>query len=193
MLAYHPTADTALSLGWRAGFTLTTDKNRTVTVRPGGAADGDLVWEMHRRLSNRTIWLRYGAPKQLMPEATLRAGMADMLGADPRLSTTLVGTVVEGGALCAVSLAQIVHDPRDRTAAEVAIVVRDDYQREGLGRRLSRLMRAVALARGVRAFHVHALAENQAVVRLIRGLGVPYTVETRRGETTAIIPLQYRQ
>ena len=189
MLAHNSTPDVALSLGGRAGVALTTDKNRTVMVRLGSDADGELVWEMHRRLSERTIRLRYGAPKQLFPEATLRAGMADMLGGDPRLSATLIGMVAEGGALSAVSLVQIVHDPRERTAAEVAIVVRDDYQREGLGRRLSRLMRAVALSRGVRTFHVHALAENQAIMRLIRGLGVPYSAETRRGETTAIVPL----
>ena len=190
MLACKLTPDVMTNLLGRAGVRLTTDKNRVVMVRPGSSADGELVWDMHRRLSERTIRLRYGAPKHLFPETTLRAGMADMLAADPRLSATLIGTVEEGSGLSAVSLVQIVHDPREHTSAEVAIVVRDDYQREGLGRALSQVMRTVALARGVQVFLIHTLAENQAIIRLIRGLGVPYTAETYRGEMTVMLPLR---
>jgi GNAT superfamily N-acetyltransferase len=168
---------------------LTTDKQRDVAVRHGGIADADLVWDMHCRLSERTIRLRYGAPKHLFPETKLRDDVARMLGADPQLNATLIGMVEEGGARRAVALAQIVQFPDDRSAAEVAIVVRDDYQREGLGRALGRLMRLVALARGVRALRIHTLAENQAIMRLIRGFGAPYTAETRRGETTVVLPL----
>jgi GNAT superfamily N-acetyltransferase len=95
----------------------------------------------------------------------------------------------ESGVRRAVSLVQLVKDPDDRSAAEVAIVVRDDYQREGLGRALSRLTGLLAPARGVRTLRIHTLAENQAIMRLIRGFGVPFSAETRRGETTVIIPV----
>ena len=48
----------------------------------------------------------------------------------------------------------------------------------------------VASARGVRWLRAYTLAENQAVMRLIRSLGVPYTAETRRGETTVLLTLR---
>jgi RimJ/RimL family protein N-acetyltransferase len=189
MIAHDFTPNVALGLLGR-GITLTTDRQRDVTVRQGEAADADLVWDMHRRLSERTIWLRYGAPKHLLPEAKLRDDVACMLGADPQLNTTLIGTVEEGGARSAVSLVQLAQYPAERSAAEIAIVVRDDYQREGLGRALSRLMRFVALGRGVRTLRIHTLAENQAIMRLIRGFGAPFTAETRRGETTVVLPVE---
>jgi GNAT superfamily N-acetyltransferase len=168
-------------------ITITTDKQRRVVVRQGGQADAELVWDMHCRLSERTIYLRYGAPKQLFPEPALRSQMARMLKDDPRLGTTLIGTVEENGVSRAVSLVQLVHAPEDSTVAEVAIVVRDDYQREGLGRALGRLLAQVAATRGVQTLRIYTLAENKPIMRLIRSLGVPYQAETRHGETTVTL------
>ena len=175
------------------GWTFTTMRQRPVIVRYGALPDTELLVSMYRQLSARTIRLRYGAPRNHVNDEALYTEMSRAVDAGLTNHTSIVVTTGTSAERSAVALMQLVPQPHEPTTAEVALVVRDDYQREGLGRRLSRLMRAVALARGVRAFHVHALAENQAVVRLIRGLGVPYTVETRRGETTAIIPLQYRQ
>jgi GNAT superfamily N-acetyltransferase len=190
MIAPAFSPQTALALLGQGSITLTTDKRRSVTVRRGGSADSELIWDMHCRLSERTIHLRYGAPKQLFPETRLRTEMARMLEDDPRLGTTLIGTVDENGVRRAVSLVQLVHAPDDRSVAEVAIVVRDDYQREGLGRALGRLLGPVALARGVRSLRLYTLAENQAIMRLIKGLGIPYWSETRYGETTVTLALQ---
>jgi GNAT superfamily N-acetyltransferase len=189
MMASTFTPHAALSLLGQDSVTVTTDKRRSVTVRRGGSADSELVWDMHCRLSERTIHLRYGAPKQLFPEAKLRGDMARMLDDDPQLGTTLIGTVDENGARRAVSLVQLVHAPDDQSVAEVAIVVRDDYQREGLGRALGRLLGPVAQARGVRSLRLYTLAENQAIVRLVKGFGIPYWSETRYGETTIVIPI----
>jgi hypothetical protein len=47
----------------------------------------------------------------------------------------------------------------------------------------------IALTRGVRLLRAYLLAENVAIVRLIRGMGVRYSAETRRGETTILIPV----
>jgi len=120
----------------------------------------------------------------------VRNEMERMLNSDPDIAATLIGTVDEAEASRAVSVVQLIQYPDDRSVAEIAIVVRDDYQREGLGRALSQLVRQVALARGVRTLRLHTLAENQAIMRLIRSLGAPFTAETRRGETTVVIHLE---
>jgi GNAT superfamily N-acetyltransferase len=53
--------------------------------------------------------------------------------------TTLVGVVREGG-----------EERVNETVAEVAAVVRDDYQNDGVGKALCRLAAQVAAGRGVR-------------------------------------------
>jgi RimJ/RimL family protein N-acetyltransferase len=189
MLVHSLTPQAALGLIAGGGITLTTERQRDVAVRRGGAEDAELLWEMHCRLSERTIRLRYGAPKHLYPAPALRDQMQRMLGAEASMAATLIGTVEDGASHAAVSLVQLVHDPADPSTAEIAIVVRDDYQREGLGRALSRLVRYVAQARGVRRLCINALAENRAIMRLVRGSGVPYIAETLRGETTIFMPL----
>jgi RimJ/RimL family protein N-acetyltransferase len=189
MLVHHLTPQAAAGLIEGNGITLTTERQRDVVVRQGSMEDAELLWQMHRRLSEQTIRLRYGAPKHLYPTPVLRGQMQRMLEAEAGTSATLIGTVADGNSDAAVSLVQLVHDPADPSTAEIAIVVRDDYQREGLGRALSRLVRYVAQARGVRQLCINALAENRAIMRLIRSSGMPYTAQTMRGETTIYMPL----
>src|SRR5215211_3066052 len=169
--------------------TVTTNKQRAVVIRPGAAIDAALVSEMYRSLSQRSIRLRYGAPLQQLPEELIRGEMARMLDGDPRTTATLIGTIGAGAARSAVSVAELVQSPSDRSTAEVALLVRDDYQREGLGRMLGRMIHEVALARGVRLLRIYLQAENVAIMRLIRSLGTRYSAETRRGETMVLIPV----
>jgi GNAT superfamily N-acetyltransferase len=169
--------------------TVTTNKQRAVSVRPGARLDADLLAQMYRRLSERTIELRYGAPRPRLPEEVIRAEMARMFDADPRLATTLIGTVGGFGSRSAVAVAELVQSAADRSSAEIALLVRDDFQREGLGRALAKMLYDIALLRGVRLLRAYLLAENVAIVRLLRGMGMRYSAETRRGETTILIPL----
>src|SRR5437773_330660 len=68
--------------------------------------------------------------------------------ANRRLHAALIATVVEDGALRAVALAELAHDQGDSALAETAIVVRDDYQHEGLGRMLAQFLIRLAMLRG---------------------------------------------
>ena len=83
-------------------------------------------------------------------------------------------------------------DAPDATEAEVAVVVRDDFQGTGVGRQLVR--RLVALARRMRVRTVIATiqADNLAVLHLIRSLPLPVTSETRGGEMVLYIAMSRR-
>jgi RimJ/RimL family protein N-acetyltransferase len=188
MLIANLSPQVALGLLGNGGITLTTERQRAVAVRQSSAADAELIWDMHCRLSEQTIRLRYGAPKQLYPAAFLREQVNRMMASDNR-SAALIATAGDGEEGAAVALVQLVHDPVERALAEIAILVRDDYQREGLGRALTRLMQLVALARGVRELCVNALSENRAVMRLVRGFDLPYTASTSRGDLTITISM----
>src|SRR5262245_21685724 len=158
MTIAHFTPQLTRSLFDNGCVTVTTDKQRAVLVRPGAALDAPLISQMYRGVSARSIRLRFGAPWQQLPEKLIRDEMARMLDGDPRLTATLIGTVDEGAASSAVAVAELVQSPSDRTTAEVALLVRDDYQREGLGRLLGRMINEVALARGVRLLRIYLQA-----------------------------------
>jgi N-acetylglutamate synthase-like GNAT family acetyltransferase len=95
--------------------------------------------------------------------------------------------VREEGEERAVALIQIVRVKE--TVAEVAAVVRDDYQNDGVGRALCWLAAQTAAARGIRTLQILTQAENRMVRWLVRSLGAAYTAELRQGELTMTVQL----
>lgn len=172
-----------------SGVTVTTNKQRNVTIRPGGLLDAELLAQMYRRLSARTINLRYGAPRPQLPEEVIQSELARILGGQRQLTTTLIGTTAEGVG-DAVAVAELVQSPDDQRLAEMALLVSDDYQREGLGRALSRQLYQEARSRGVRLLRAYVMAENVAMMRLIRSTGARYSAEARRGVIEVEIAIQ---
>lgn len=68
----------------------------------------------------------------------------------------------------------------DRTA-EVGLVVRDDWQRQGLGTALATRTLLAAEARGFDRFVAQVLLENAGVLRLLHHVGVVVSTKTRYG------------
>ena len=188
MMTGHVHPGPAVAACMTRRVTVTTDRQRSVVIRPGVALDADMLTRMYQRLSARTIRLRYGAPWPQLPEAVLHSELARMLEGDREHVATLIGTI--GAGSDAVSVAELVQSASDRTVGEIALLVRDDYQREGLGRALCRMIYDVARARGVRLLRLYLQAENVAIMRLIRGMGVRYSAERSRGEITVEIPVE---
>lgn len=172
------------------GWTFTTMRQRPVIVRYGALPDTKLLVSMYRQLSARTIRLRYGAPRKHLSDESLYAEMAQAVGATPTNQSSMVVTAGPAAEHTAVALLQLVPLPHDPATAEVALVVRDDYQREGIGRALCRLIGAAAYTRGIRRLQFDTLVENRPVMRLIAGLGMRYTADTWRGETRVILALE---
>jgi acetyltransferase len=160
---------------------------RTLRVRAVTIGDTELLAELFTGLSDHSSRLRFFRPlaREL---AWAEAARVTRAGA---ASTALVAIAEEQGATRAVALAELAHDPAAPDVAEFAIVVRDDYQREGLGKILTRLLLELARLRGVATLRATLLADNQALRRLMRGLDLPYKAETRYGETTMLTELGY--
>jgi hypothetical protein len=71
----------------------------------------------------------------------------------------------------------------------MAITIRDDYQRDGLGGLLLDLVIQMAMVGGVRRIRAVSFAENEGVHRLIQRTSLPVRTTTSHGETTQIIEL----
>ena len=165
-------------------------RQRTLGIRTVTPADVPLLAHLLAHLSERTSQLRFFRTLKNI-ELICNEAVRVATGA-PQRHAALVATVKERGEERAVAVAELAHDPNDPAVAEFAVVVRDDYQHEGLGTMITQLLMQLATLRGVRSLQASVLAENQVVYRLVRGLGTPFTAETRRGETTLRIGLPHR-
>lgn len=162
-----------------------TGKGRIVGIREVTPDDAPLIFDLFEKLSAHTQWLRFFRPylyqEQIWQDARKFA--------HPRTPDkfSLLATVCENGEERAVGLVQLFRFPDDYSTAEIAIVLRDDYQREGLGKLLSRSLIAPAQERGITKLHANAVGGNRTVISLIQSLGLTYTAQLQAGEMELII------
>lgn len=83
-----------------------------------------------------------------------------------------------------VGVGRSVRDPRRPTTAEAALVVRDDYQGEGIGWELTQRLLGSVRASGVTHVRATALSGNASVERLIGRLGLPTERQHWQDEVT---------
>ncbi|GAB4212435.1 MAG: hypothetical protein OHK0022_48240 [Roseiflexaceae bacterium] len=157
-------------------------------IRPD---DDGLLVEFFDRLSLETRQQRFMTTREHVPAEEVQREARRLAVIDPRYEAALVAVVEEHGAERIVGVARFVGSPDDPQLAEFAIVIRDDYQREGLGSILLDLLIQVALARGIDCLVGVTLLENTGIQRLVRRLGLPLSIQTRRGETTMTIRLGF--
>ena len=77
----------------------------------------------------------------------------------------------------------------DDPQAEAAIVIRNDYHRQGVGLELLRRLVRLAKQMNVREIVAHFEAYNTPAIRLFRKLSLPSTEETSYGVTTMTIQM----
>lgn len=131
-------------------------------VRPLLPEDAARIERMFWRLSPETRFRRFFTP---MPKLDRRV-MAALMDVDHQRHEAVVALV--GDEVVALASYHVRRD--DPSVADVAVVVEDDWQRYGLGRRLMRALTKLARSRGVTVFHADVLADNAKAVGLIRRL-----------------------
>ena len=144
-------------------FTLPNERRlRVRALRPN--EDGP-IRELDAHLSPRSRYFRYLSPMPVTPETVVRL----LVSVDHRRRLTLVaendsgtrGEVIGLASFCAV----------DDRNVEVALAVRDDWQRQRVGTELARRVIDAAEARGFDRFIAHVTAENVAIRRLLKNIG----------------------
>jgi acetyltransferase len=169
-------------------LTLLTSRGQLVAVRQALAADTFLLAELLGRLSERARHLRYMGSRHFSADAIWSETMR-MTQGHPDDHTTLVATMRLNEYDEAVAIAELVRYRHDRTVGEIALVVRDDEQRQGIGSFLLQHLVGIAQRKGITRLSANMLAENRAMLRLTRTLGLPYTATTSYGEMQMLISL----
>ena len=129
-------------------------------IRPIEPGDKERLVDGLRQLSEETIRKRFLAAKPRFTQAELRY-LTEVDGVN---HIALVAT--QGDQLVAV--ARCVRLPDRPDTAEMAIVVGDPWQRQGLGTALTHALADAAVAAGIRRFAATMLGDNEAARRLMR-------------------------
>jgi GNAT superfamily N-acetyltransferase len=150
------------------------ERHRIVSARAGAsdcfrlrrlsASDEEAVTDGFSRLSARSRYQRFAAPK---PKLT-RADLDRLIEVDPPRSDALGAFTCGGDQL--VGFAHYAGGDQPR-GPEVAVAVVDGWQRKGVGTELARAIIGHARAAGHAQVHAHVLAENRGALRFMRRLG----------------------
>lgn len=154
-------------VGQRRMATAVLRNGSQVGLRPVTSDDKPLLLDGFARLSTRARYLRF-----LAPSDRLSAGQLAYLSEIDHHDHVAWG-VLDGDNAAAVGRWVRLDD--EPSAADVAVTVLDDYQRLGIGRMLLQVLAVSARARGIGDFHFDVLAENEAMLGLLRSLGAVRT------------------
>ena len=149
------------------------DSGMTLRMRPIDGEDAERLEAFHARLSFDSIYRRYFyAHPRLSADEVRRLTQVDYVN-------RLALVIEDGDDIVAVGR----YDRcLDTTTAEVAFVVRDDYQHLGLGHRLLEALANAAWARGILTFSAETLFTNHDMMAIFRHSGYPLTTSVSRGE-----------
>ncbi|MBP1781735.1 ribosomal protein S18 acetylase RimI-like enzyme [Micromonospora sp. HB375] len=152
-----------------------------VSVRAATAEDVPGVRELHAACSPRSRQRRYLSGAADPAPARLRRLL------EPVRGVTLLATAGSGGAAePVVAMANLLGEGDE---AEAALLVRDDWQRRGLGSALLRRLLDHADRAGYAAVLLHVQAENTPMLRTLRRLDRPVALERDGAVLTATLPL----
>lgn len=165
--AVSATADWIPAMFARAGNeSIRLGDGRRVTVRPVAAADRDEIQAFVRNLDPETRRRRYFTPIRELSEPMLES----VVHPDPERERVYVA-IAEGDAnpgLVAVAQYARAEHAED---CEIALVLADDVQGQGLGTRLMARLLDAAKAGGFRRAVGDVLRDNRAMISLARRAG----------------------
>jgi GNAT superfamily N-acetyltransferase len=144
-------------------------------IRPLRRCDDGPIRELYGHLSPRTRYLRFFSPMPLLPDSVLRL----LSCVDYRRQLALLAELDTAGRVQVVALGSFAAIGDD--TAEIGLVVRDDWQRQGIGMALAARVLLAAEARGFARFVAHGLYENVAMRRLLNHVGLVVSTKIQHG------------
>jgi len=169
-------------------FRFRSRRGQLVAVRQATPVDTVQLAGLLSQLSLRTLQLRYMRMGNFSAE-TLWHEAIRMARGHTSEYMTLVASIPLNGDGVTVAIAELVQNRQDTTLGEIAFVVRDDMQKQGIGSLLFWRLICEAQRSGITRLSASMLAENKTMLQLIGALGLPYTSTTRNGETQVRISL----
>lgn len=150
-----------------------------ITIRPIRPEDAFMEKHFISRLSEQTKYFRFmQAMYELTPEMLVRFTQIDY---DREMAFVAVSE--DGNLPNELGVARYISNP-DGNSADFAVVVADDCQAKGIGSKLLKTLIQTAKQKGLVYFEGEVLANNIAMLSLVKKLG--FSVESKAGNTEVL-------
>ena len=149
-----------------------------ILLRPVRISDEPLIKEFFYSLSDESLYSRFISVRRNVP----REVRQEFVAVDYSRDMVILAIVEDKGEPeqeTAVGVGQYSLNPDNHTA-EVALVVRDDFQGKGVGSELLHRLTYLAKRQGLLGFSAEVLVTNRPMMALFEGMG--FEIEKRREE-----------
>jgi acyl-CoA hydrolase/GNAT superfamily N-acetyltransferase len=151
----------------------TTKDGLEILLRPVRISDEPLLKTFFYSLSDQSVYRRFISVRKDMPHERLQ----EFAVIDYTREMVILAMVGEEGTRTVIGVGQYGIDEQTHTA-EVALVVLDDYQNQGVGTTILDQLTYLAKRRGLNGFSAEVLVENKSMMSLFEKSG--FTIEKHR-------------
>jgi len=143
-----------------------------IFFRPVKPTDEPAISKMLYSLSEASVRTRYMTRTMTFPHKDVQ----QLANIDYHSNLCIVGTVPDVSGEQIVAMGQYFLDPKSY-AAEVAFVVKDEWQKKGMGTFLLHYITQIARKRGVKRFYAKVLPENKPMLTIFLNCGCRINTE----------------
>jgi GNAT superfamily N-acetyltransferase len=143
------------------------DDGTPISFRPIHPTDEHNMKDLYYALSKETIYYRFMQNLKSIPQKQVQ----DFVFIDHRSDVAIVGTLPEVHGEQFVAIGRYFLDPTTNRA-EVAFVVRDEWQNRGIGAYLLKNLTTIARRNGIGGFTAEVLKQNRAMQTVFNTSGL---------------------
>jgi len=155
-----------------------------IFFRPVKPTDEKMQREFFYSLSDETVYYRFFNIVKTMPHEKIQP----LVNIDYREEMAIVGLTGKTEMEDMVAIGRYKLDPADNLA-EVAFLVRDDWQGRGIGTHLMRVLADIARERKINGFKADVLAENRKMLSVFHNCGYPVKTKLEEGSYSVVIDI----
>lgn len=148
----------------------TTKHDVRLFLRPVKISDEPLIKDFYYALSERSIYQRFLSIRRHLPHQEMQKQFVVI---DYTKEMAILALKKDQGQEVVAGIAQYCMD-ENHLSADLSIVVRDDFQKKGIGFELLSYLVVVAKNQGLHTFTADILPDNIAVIRMIEKLSLEF-------------------
>lgn len=165
-------------------------KDKPYSLRYFRESDTGLITNFYRSLSSTTLWLRYFVGHNALSDEKINQEIQRLFQIANSKGVVLLAVsndnLEESEEI--IGLGEMIPLEEPKATAELALIIRDDYQGEGIGGMIAHQLVQEANQLGLATLQAETMVINRATLRIWQNLGLPYSFHTQ-GQITNMVAL----
>lgn len=138
-----------------------------ILLRPIRPTDEEAMRDMFYSLSEESIYYRFFSTPKSMPHNRVMP----LVNIDYDKDMAIVATVEEAAGEKIIAVGRYIRSSKEDPMAEVAFLVRDEWQNRGMGRTLLQNLIDIAKEKGIEGFVANVLPNNKSMLAVFHNAG----------------------